>query len=339
MRGVKGPTRRLPRHYNTLNDIVVLMTELDFGIQIEPQFGFTYERIREIAVEAERLGFESIWLSDHFFLTKESIGTNCLECWTTLAALARDTTTLRMGPMVSAQSYRSPALLANIAASLDHISDGRLYFGIGAGWKVVEYEAYGYPFPKPATRIRQLDETIEIAKRMWTQEKATFKGRHYSVEDALCYPHPVQKPHIPVWVGGSGSLTLKVSARHADAVNFAWSQPPAFFEERLGVLRRHCSKIGRDYDEIRKSAGLMITMEETEEELEAELEDQRRKAETQYRRYLSRQPPNVVDTPEVVAERMGEYVALGIDHFILRFNYGEEIQKMELFMDKVRKNI
>ena len=322
-----------------LNDIVVLMTELDFGIQIEPQFGFTYERIREIAVEAERLGFESIWLSDHFFLTKESIGTNCLECWTTLAALARDTTTLRMGPMVSAQSYRSPALLANIAASLDHISDGRLYFGIGAGWKVVEYEAYGYPFPKPATRIRQLDETIEIAKRMWTQEKTTFKGRHYSVEDALCYPHPVQKPHIPVWVGGSGSLTLKVSARHADAVNFAWSQPPAFFEERLGVLRRHCSKIGRDYDEIRKSAGLMITMEETEEELEAELEDQRRKAETQYRRYLSRQPPNVVDTPEVVAERMGEYVALGIDHFILRFNYGEEIQKMELFMDKVRKNI
>lgn len=339
MRVVKGPTRQLPRHYNTLNDIVVPMTELDFGIQIEPQFGFTYERIREIAVEAERLGFESIWLSDHFFLTKESIGTNCLECWTTLAALARDTTTLRLGPMVSAQSYRSPALLANIAASLDHISDGRLYFGIGAGWKVVEYEAYGYPFPKPATRIRQLDETIEIAKRMWTQEKATFKGRHYSVEDALCYPHPVQKPHIPVWVGGSGSLTLKVSAKHADAVNFAWSQPPAFFEERLGVLGRHCSKIGRDYDEIRKSAGLMITMEETEEELEAELEDQRRKADTQYRRYLSRQPPNVVDTPEAVAERMGEYVALGIDHFILRFNYGEEIQKMELFMDKVRKNI
>jgi alkanesulfonate monooxygenase SsuD/methylene tetrahydromethanopterin reductase-like flavin-dependent oxidoreductase (luciferase family) len=241
--------------------------------------------------------------------------------------------------MVSAQSYRSPALLANIAASLDNISGGRLYFGIGAGWKVVEYEAYGYPFPKPATRIRQLDETIEIAKRMWTQEKATFRGRHYSVEDALCYPHPVQKPHIPVWVGGSGSLTLKVSARHADAVNFAWSQTPSFFEERFAVLRRHCSKIGRDYDEIRKSAGLMLTMEETEEELEAELKDQKRKADTQYRRYLSRQPPNVVDTPEVVAERMGEYVALGIDHFILRFNYGEEIQKMKLFMDKVRKNI
>jgi F420-dependent oxidoreductase-like protein len=315
------------------------MTKLDFGIQIEPQFGFTYEQIREIAYEAERLGFESIWLSDHFFLTKESMGTNCLECWTTLAALARDTTTLRLGPMVSAQSYRNPALLSNIAASLDHISGGRLYFGIGAGWKVVEYKAYGYPFPKPATRIRQLEETIEIAKRMWTQEKATFKGRYYSVEDALCYPHPVQEPHIPVWVGGTGNLTLRVAARHADAVNFAWSQPPAFFEERLEVLRGHCSKIGRDYDEIRKSAGLMITMEETEEDLEAELEDQRRKKDTPYCRYLSRQPPNVVDTPEAVAERMKEYVALGIDHFILRFNFGEEIEKMKLFMSRVRDKI
>ncbi len=336
---VKGSKSKLPRNYNTLKDKVLPMTELDFGIQIEPQFGFTYERIREIALEAERLGFESIWLSDHFFLTKESIGTDCLECWTTLAALARDTTTLRLGPMVSAQSYRNPGLLANIAASLDHISNGRLYFGIGAGWKVVEYEAYGYPFPKPATRIRQLDETIEIAKRMWTQEKATFKGRYYSVEDALCYPHPVQEPYIPVWVGGSGNLTLRVAAKHADAVNFAWSQPPSFFEERLAVLGRHCSKIGRDYDEIRKSAGLMITMEETEEELESELEDQNGKKDTPYRRYLSRQPPNVVDTLEAVAERMGEYVALGIDHFVLRFNFGEELEKMRLFMDKVRKRI
>jgi F420-dependent oxidoreductase-like protein len=315
------------------------MTELDFGIQIEPQFGFKYEQIREIALEAERLGFESIWLSDHFFLTKESIGTNCLECWTTLAALARDTTTLRLGPMVSAQSYRNPGLLANIAASLDNISGGRLYFGIGAGWKVIEYGAYGYPFPKPATRIRQLDETIEIAKRMWTREKATFKGRHYSVEDALCYPHPVQKPHIPVWVGGSGTLTLRVAAKHADAVNFAWSQPPSFFKERLKVLKGHCERIGRDYGEIRKSAGLMLTMEETEEELEAELEDQRSKRDTPYRRYLSRQLPNVVDTPDAVAERMGEYVSLGIDHFILRFNFGEEIEKMNLFAEKVRKRI
>jgi F420-dependent oxidoreductase-like protein len=315
------------------------MTALDFGIQIEPQFGFTYNDIKGIALEAENLGFESIWVSDHFFLTNENIGTNCLECYTTLTALARDTSSLRLGPMVVGQNYRNPALLANIAASLDHISGGRLYFGIGAGWKVVEYEAYGYEFPKPMVRIRQLEETIEIAKVMWTQEKATYKGRYYSVEDALCYPHPVQKPHIPVWVGGSGYQTLKVSAKHADAINFAWSQSPEFFGEKLGVLRKHCKRYGTDYDAIRKSAGLMITMEESPEELEEELRDQRDKQSTPYRKYLAKQPPNIVDTPEAVAERIGGYVSIGFDHFILRFNYGQEIEKMRLFMGKVRDQI
>jgi F420-dependent oxidoreductase-like protein len=315
------------------------MPQIDFGVQIEPQYGFTYEMIRDIAREAESLGFESLWVSDHFFMTDDSVGTPCLECWTTLTALARDTKTLRLGPMVSAQSYRNPALLANVAASIDHISGGRLYFGIGAGWKEVEYRAYGYPFPKPATRIRQLEETVRIAKRMWTREKATYKGRHYSVEDALCYPHPVQEPHIPVWIGGTGDLTLKVAARHADAVNFAWTQPIDFYEEKLRVLKRHCIKAGRDYDEIRKSSGLMITMADTGEELDRKLEDQRRRRDTPYMRYLSRQRPNLVGTPEAVAERIGEYLPLGVDHFILRFPFGEEIGSMRLFMEKVREKI
>ncbi len=315
------------------------MPPIDFGVQIEPQYGFTYGMIREIAREAEALGFESLWVSDHFFMIDDSVGTPCLECWTALTALARDTETLRLGPMVSAQSYRSPALLANVAASIDHISGGRLNFGIGAGWKEVEYRAYGYPFPKPAVRIRQLEETIEIAKRMWTQEKATFKGRHYSVEDALCYPHPVQEPHIPVWVGGAGSLTLRVAAKHADAVNFAWTQPVDFFQERLSVLKRHCAKAERDFNEIRKSAGIMITMAETEEELKRKLDDQERRRDTPYMRYLSRQRPNLAGTPEEVVEGIRGYLPLGVDHFILRFHFGEEIESMRLFMGKVRKHI
>ena len=317
----------------------MVMSDIDFGIQIEPQYGFTYEKVREVATEAEALGFESIWVSDHFFMTDDSVDTNCLECWTTLTALARDTEALRFGPMVASQSYRNPALQANIAASLDHISGGRVNFGIGAGWKEVEYGAYGYPFPRPVTRIRQMEETIEIVKRMWTQDKATFKGKYYAVEDALCYPRPVQKPHIPVWVGGTGNLTLKVAAKHADAVNFAWSQPISYFEERFKVLRGHCKKVGRDPNEIRRSAGLMITMAETREKLDEELEKQERETDTPYRRYLGRQQPNIVGTPEEVAEKVGEYVALGIDHFILRFNFGQEMEHMNLFMDKVRKSI
>ncbi len=315
------------------------MPPIDFGIQIEPQYGFTYDMIRNIAKAAESLGFESLWVSDHFFMTDDSLGTQCLECWTVLSALARDTETLRLGPMVSAQSYRNPALLANVAASIDHVSGGRLYFGIGAGWKEVEYAAYGYNFPKPVVRIRQLEEAIEIAKRMWTREKATFEGRYYKIKEALCYPHPVQRPHIPIWVGGTGNLTLKIAAKLADAVNFAWTQPIDFYDEKLRVLKRHCIKTNRNYDEIRKSAGLMITMAETEEELEVKLEDQRRRRDTPYMRYLSRQPANLRGTPEAIVERIGEYVSLGVDHFILRFHFGEELESMKLFMNRVRRHI
>jgi alkanesulfonate monooxygenase SsuD/methylene tetrahydromethanopterin reductase-like flavin-dependent oxidoreductase (luciferase family) len=143
---------------------------------------------------------------------------------------------------------------------------------------------------------------------MWTQEKATFKGRYHSVKDALCYPHPVQKPHIPIWVGGTGDLLLKVSAKHADAVNFAWSQSHEFFEERLQVLKNHCTKIGRDFNEIKKSAGLRVRFTDNE-------------------------------SPEALAERIGEYASLGIDHFILLFSYGEEIEKMRFFIEEVKDKI
>ena len=140
-------------------------------------------------------------------------------------------------------------------------------------------------------------------------------------------------------IGGTGDLTLRVAARHADAVNFAWTQPIDFYEEKLRVLRRHCVKAERDYDEIRKSSGLMITMADTVEELDTKLEDQRRRRDTHYMRYLSRQRPNLVGTPEAVAEGIGEYLPLGVDHFILRFHFGEEIESMRLFMEKVRVKI
>jgi F420-dependent oxidoreductase-like protein len=315
------------------------MGRLDFGLQFEPQYGFSYEGIRGIAAEAERLGFESIWVSDHLFMTDESVDTPCLECWTTLSALARDTRRLRLGSMVSSQSYRNPALMAKIAASLDNVSGGRLNFGAGAGWKEVEYRAYGYWYPPPVVRIRQLDEALEIARLMWSRGKATYRGRYYSVEEAICAPKPVQKPSIPIWVGGTGDLTLRVAARHADAVNFAWSQPPSFFEERLSKLEAACQRIGRDYNEIRKSAALMITMAGDQEGLELKLGEQRRRGDTPYMRYLGRQPPNMIGTPDVVADRIREYVGLGVDHFILRFHFGEELESMRLFRDEVRPRL
>jgi len=302
-----------------------------FGVQIEPQYGFTYQRIREVALEAERLGFESIWVSDHFFMTEDAMDINCLECWTVLAALARDTSRLRLGAMVASQSYRNPALMAKMAASLDHVSGGRLNYGIGAGWKEVEYDAYGYRFPAAGRRIRQLDEAVEIAKKMWTHPKATYEGRYYGVRDALCMPKPVQDP-LPIWIGGTGTKTLRVAAKHADVVNFAWTHPPDFFEERFSVLRRHCEDVGRDFNAIKKSAGLMMRLVDDPDAPEPARDER-------YLRYLGRQNPVMVDTPEAVAEKIGGYLDVGVSHFILRFHFGDEIRNMRLFMERVAKRL
>ncbi len=315
------------------------MTHIDFGLQIEPQYGFNYEGIRGIAAVAEHLGFESLWVSDHFFLTPVLVDTPCLECWTTLAALARDTKKLRLGAMVTSQSYRNPALSAKIAASVDNISGGRLNFGVGAGWKEVEYKAYGYPYPSPDTRIRQLNDSLEIAKRMWTENKATYKGRYYSVTDAICSPKPLQRPYPPIWIGGTGSFTLKIAARHANAINFSWTIPIPQFRAKLDEFKDYCEAQGKDYAGIRKSAGLMITMAEDEDTLKSKIYDREARGNTPYMKYLATQPANLVGTTEQVASRIREYNALGVDHFILRFHFGEEIEGMRLFTEKVRRRL
>jgi len=309
----------------------VNMESVDFGVQIEPQYGFAYNDIFEVASEAETLGFESIWVSDHFFMTNDSLDINCLECWTVLTALARDTKKLRLGAMVASQSYRNPALSANIAASVDHISGGRLNFGIGAGWKEVEYCSYGYGFPRAGRRIRQLEEALEIAKKMWTEPKATHSGKYYQVKDALCVPKPVQMP-LPIWVGGTGTMTLKVAAKHADAVNFAWSHSPEFIAERFNVLKRHCGEIGRDFNEIRKSAGLMVRIMDDSNEEEV-VRDER------YLRYIGKQNPVIMATPEGLAEMINDYIDVGVTHIILRFHFGEEREMMRRFIDDVAPRV
>lgn len=313
------------------------MPKIDFGLQIEPQFGFDYNMITSIANKCESLGLKSIWLSDHFFMTKESINIPCLECWTTLAALAKDTKKLRIGAMVSAQSYRNPALLANIAATLDNISNGRLNFGIGAGWKKVEYLAYGYTYYKPVIRIKQLSEAVQIIKKMWTEDKPIFKGRYYSIKEALCFPHPIQKPHIPVWIGGLGNLTLKVVAKYANACNFAWTITPKIFKQKLMILNQHCLDSGRDYNLIRKSAGLMLNIAQNETMLRQKQKEQAKMNPTIVK--YSSKYSTLVGTPDTVSSQIRKYISLGVDYFILRFHFGDEIESLTLFMDEVKKQL
>ena len=180
--------------------------KLHFGIQIEPQFGFDYITIEKIALNAEKIGFDSIWSSDHLFLHDKAEEINCMEAWTLLSALASKTNKLRLGTLVTCNSYRYPSILAKIASTVDSISNGRLEFGIGAGWKEIEYKAYGIPFPSVKERFDRLEEALQIIKLLWTEPKVTFTGRYYSIKDAFSAPKPVQNPHPPIFIGGTGEI-------------------------------------------------------------------------------------------------------------------------------------
>src|SRR5438034_8899844 len=149
---------------------------MDLGVQIEPQFGFKFENVLAIALDAERAGFNRLWVSDHLFLDPKAVSTDCLEAWTLLAALAVRTERIRLGPMVTAQSYRNPALLAKIAAGVDVMSKGRLDFGLGAGWKDVEYRAYAYEFPDAPTRVTQMIQALELCPRQREVERAPHEA-------------------------------------------------------------------------------------------------------------------------------------------------------------------
>src|SRR5258708_22479004 len=179
-----------------------------------------YETMTRVAQEAEAVGFDSFWLFDHFHTVPTPTQEVTFECWTSTAALARDTRRVRIGQMVTCNGYRNPALLAKMASTVDVLSHGRLNFGIGAGWFEHEYRAYGYDYPDTSDRLRHLREAVQVILAMWTQEEAVFEGKYYQVRGAINQPKGIQKPHIPLLIGGGGEqVTLKLVAQYADACN------------------------------------------------------------------------------------------------------------------------
>jgi F420-dependent oxidoreductase-like protein len=219
---------------------------LSFGFKTAQQWT-TYDDILRVWLEADTVPvIEHAWAFDHFIpLGPDPTGPQ-LEGWTLLGALAARTERLRVGLMVTGNTYRHPAVLANIAATVDHISHGRLDFGIGAAWNEMEHTMYGIPFYTPGQRIRRLDESIQVCKLLWTETRANFDGKYYQLKDALCEPKPVQKPYPPIVIGGSGEqLTLRVVARHADIWNF-FANSIEELNHKREVLARHCEAVGRD---------------------------------------------------------------------------------------------
>src|SRR5947209_13837061 len=225
-----------------------------------------YETMTRVAQEAEALGYDSIWLFDHFHTVPTPTQEVTFECWTSTAALARDTKRVRIGQMVTCNGYRNPALLAKMASTVDTMSHGRLDFGIGAGWYEQEFLAYGYDFPDGPTRLRQLREAVQIILKMWTDEKAEFEGQYHSVHGAINQPKGVQKQHIPLLIGGAGEkVTLKLVAQYADACNVGHLDKEGL-ARKFSILKKHCEDIGRDYNSIKRTALYNCAIAETDEE-------------------------------------------------------------------------
>ncbi len=211
-----------------------------------------FETMTRCALEAEAAGFDAVWAYDHFHTVPTPMHESVFECWTSMAALARDTHTIRLGQMVTCNSYRPPSLLAKMASCVDVMSHGRLILGLGAGWYQEEYDAYGYEYPETPDRLRMLREALQVIRAMWSEEEATFAGRFYNLRGAINEPKPVQKPHPPLWIGGAGEkVTLKLVAQYGDACNFNADLDTV--RHKLEVLRAHCADVGRDYDSILKT--------------------------------------------------------------------------------------
>ena len=270
-----------------------------------------YEAITRVAKEAERLGFDSIWLCDHFHTYPVQALETVFECWTTTAALARDTSTIRIGQMVTCNSYRNPALLAKIASTVDVLSHGRLNFGIGAGWYEEEYVAYGYPYSPDGERLRMLEEALQVIRAMWNEPYANFEGKYYQVRGAINEPKGVQ-PHIPIWIGGSGEkVTLKLVARYGDACNFTGTNP-ARYKHKFDVLRRHCDEVGRDYDTIIKS-GCVLTAPLRPGEDGEYVTRNVREGQT-YEQVLRRA---AIGSPQQIIDTYGALLDAGLDYIIV----------------------
>ena len=286
----------------------------------------SYDEMRRTAALAEELGFDSIWLCDHFLTLApgayvedagiaradappsreaDSGSMPLLECWTALSALARDTRRLRLGTSVLCHSYRAPSVLAKMAATLDVISGGRLDLGLGAGWFEQEYRAYGVPFPRIGERIDQLAEGIEIIRRMWTEPRPSYRGRHYAVDGAICDPPPVQRPHPPIWIGGEGDRVHRLAARAADGVNVRWWGPERI-AGRAAYLDAACREAGREPAALRRSVTALLVADR----------DAARADATRARFAGIPAEGHVAGAPEQCVGRIREYVAAGVRHFL-----------------------
>ena len=288
-----------------------------------------YERLTRVAQVAEESGYSSIWTADHFQTLPAPSQETFFECWTTTAALARDTRRIRVGQMVTANSYRNPALQAKMASTLDALSHGRYTFGIGAGYYEPDYRTYGYEYPDASVRLQQLREAVQVILALWTEQEATFEGTHYRVVDAINQPKGVQQLHALRLIDGRGErVTLKLVAQYADACNVLGD--PATIAHKFEVLKQHCETVGRDYTRIHRTAMTACSVGDTDEQAQAV--------------FLSRPQPifpgdvlsyGLIGTPDTIRRRVAAYEAAGVQELVLWFPDAAQLNSVRRFASEL----
>lgn len=300
-----------------------------FGVALT-QVNSSWDEVVAFAQAAERLGFDGLWAIDHLVGVPDA-SVPIFEGWTAITALAAATTKIGLGHQVLCVGFRHPSIVAKMAATLDHASAGRFTLGLGAGWNEEEFKAYGLEFPSIGTRLQQLEEALAILRKLWTEEPVSFFGQQFHIEDAHCRPRPLQDPHPPILVGGSGEkVLLKIVAEHADIWNnmgWAHSQLP----HKIEVLHRHCEALKRDPAEIEIAQQLLAAVGETETEAKVATE----RVVTELPFLSSGEDLIIAGRPEQCVERIQKTIEMGATHLMLSFGRRPTIETLELFSSEV----
>ncbi len=303
---------------------------MHLGINLWPQ-NVSWSEMRETALLVDRLEFDSLWCWDHFYpIQGDPKGANH-EAWEILAAWGAVTSKVQVGTLVSGVTHRHPAVLANMAATLDHITNGRAILGIGAAWNTVEHDAYGIPLGTPAQRSRRFSEGARIMRSLLDNEETTYAGRYYQVVKARCEPKPVQG-RLPIMIGGGGERsTLRTTARYADMWHGFGT--PEQLAHKIEVLRKHCVDVGRDPNEILPFGGSWVFVREDRKVAEAHI------AKVMERQRTERAPNAIIGAPDEIARRIAEYWKAGVKGFIIAFAPPYDTGSIERIASEVRPRL
>jgi probable F420-dependent oxidoreductase len=300
-----------------------------FGVTL-PQIKRSWQEASVAAQEFDALGFDSLWVCDHMYGVPVPT-LPILEAWTQLAAIAAITERAKLGTLVTPPFFRNPAILAKQIATLDQISSGRVIAGLGAGWFPPEFEQTGCVFPGTRERLRALEEMVEILKRMWTDEKASFEGRYFSVREAICEPKPEKLPEILIG-GGGEKILMGIAAKHADTWN-NMAVHQAALPTKIQALRQRCEEIGRDPASIEISQQCVVVIAEDDDGARVALE----KAKKVYGGHMGGaiEEHGIWGTPERVIERIERHLALGVSLFVIEFFGRDTREPARLFSESV----